>query len=967
MKKYKLVKHIAGWAVFLTTLAVYLFTLEPAISFHNSAELTAAASKLQVGLPPGSPFFLLSGRLFLMFAPGAENVAFSVNILSAVAGAFVVLFLYLTITRLAEKIIFSDNEPGPDKILVITGSGIAGALALAFSGSFWSVATEANTWVLSLFLTATILWAILKWEAAAERPGANRWIVLTAFLAGISTGVNLAALLVIPAAVFVVYFKKYNIKLKGFLIAAFVSIIIMAGIRYGVVFGVPFLLSLFELLFVNGLQLPFESGTIFFIILLSSLLIYGLYATAQKARPVFHTVLLCTTMVLIGYSSFSLVIIRSSANPPINHGNPDDIFSFIEYLRDGEKTSKTYTYAPSINLQSAIGEMQSNYVRQSGRYINSTGNNLKPESTEPDTELGDHLSHKLGYIYGRYFMWNFAGRQNDLPGDYGIQRGNWISGIIPLDEKRLGLRDYLPYRLRKNKGEAKYYMLPLLIGLAGFLLHLQKRRREWFAILLLFLCSGIFFALTMSFTNLQEPEKDYLFLGSFYAFAVWIGLGVITIFDNLPKKFSGVKGAIISTMLALIFVPGLMAMENAGSNDRSGRYTARDMAYNYLKSCEPGAILFTAGEKHTFPLWYIQQVEGFRTDVRVVNLDYLNYNWYIRQMRQKVNESPPLTLSIKNYQDGSLDFIYLADRIDRHIEASTIIEFVTSDDERTKTDVPLHGRVNFIPSSKFSLSVDKEKVIETGTVSSEKSGEIPDTIKWEARRGYMDKSGLVLIDILANNKWKRPLYFSKPLAESGRTGLDRYLQMEGTVYRLVPLKKDTENDYTGHVNTNATFANLMDNYKWRGLDDPEVYHDKPSRDVISGARHIFARLAGELKREGKTDSALAVLDKSMETIPGNVVPYDDVVIDMALIYHHLGEKEKALAMIHEKAWILTDELEYYFRLNESFHPYAVKEIDRALSSFSKVVDAAKEIEDEELHEVLENNLATYERFFNTTL
>lgn len=1007
MKKYKLVKNIGGWLIFLVTLIVYSITAEPSAGSGKSAALISASSNLQIIQPPGSPLFLIIGRIFSLFATDTANIAFSINLMAVVAGAFTVMLLYHTITILSGRIIFKKGNYSSANIAVVAGSSATGALAFAFSTSFWSVATVANTYIIASLVTAVIIWSILKWESSSHLPGSGRWIILIAFLAGLSTGINTTALLAIPAVVFVYYFKMFKPSAGGFIIALFTGLAITAFIRL-VIPGVPLLFSFFELFFVNVLRLPFLSGIIFFFVLLSSLLVYGVYLGRHKGMPLFYNLILCTTVVLIGYSSVLLLPVRSNANPPLNFGNPDNIFSLIQYQGSKDDKHGPLFYGQSFNAPSAgLKEKRKGFMIEEGRYVQA-GSRFETiydsrhktffsrmHSTDPShaeaylkwaglendedeaytvedssasvpnfrENLRFFFRYQIGHMYGRYFMWNFAGRQNDLPGKYGIQQGNWISGIDFLDEKRLGSRELLPYKLKDNPGTARYYLLPLLLGFTGFLYQLQKRRKEWWMVLVLFITAGLAVAFYMNLAPLQDAERDYLYLGSFYAFSIWIGLGVLTVFDNLPSRFHVLKAATISILLSLIFVPGLMALQNYDSHNHSGRYTVRDMAYNQLISCDPDAILFTFGSSGSYPLWYLQEVEGIRTDVRVVNIEYLKNNWYTGQLSRRINESQPLPVRISGsrYAGRNLDIVYLSDRFESNLEVAPAIDFILSDDERTKIEVPQFGKVDFAPTRRFRLPVDIQNAVISAAVPAERVDEIPPFIEWEPGKYYLTKQNLVLLDILANNNWERPVFFSESVPEEEYAGLEHYLQLEGMVYRFVPFRDDAEDNEGGQVNTSVTYDNLMNRYEWRGTDDPSVYQDVRARNALTDARHLFARLAAKLTEEGKTDSALAVLDRCMETIPAEAVHFDHSILSIALSYHRAGEADKALSMLYEKAWLLTDELEYYFTLGDEFRTLASEDIEKVLSTFSMLVETTEQTGNDELHEILKNNLASYKR------
>ena len=1010
MQNYKKANLIGGWIAFSTAAIVYILTIEPTTSFWDCGEFITSAWKLQVGHPPGAPFFMLLGRFFTLFAGNTSNVAMSINIMSALASAFTILFLFWSITNLAARIVIKDNSWSISDIIIITGAGFTGALAYAFSDTFWYSAVEAEVYALSSLFTAAVFWAILRWESVAGQPWSNRWLVLIAYLMGLSIGVHLLNLLAIPAIVFIFYFKNYEVTVKGFITAAIVSLGILATMMYGIIQGFVVLASWFELFFVNSLGLPFKSGVIFYLLLVAGLLVSGLIITRKRNNPVFHTIILCFTVIMIGYASFSLIVIRSNANPPMDQNSPDNIFSLLSYLNREQYGDRPLLYGQYYNAP-ATGEVEGrpSYIQKEGKYVAArqsfqyrhdrrfktlfprmyasdplyveaykewgkvSGRNIRITNPEGETEtllkptftenLRFFFNYQLGHMYGRYFMWNFAGRQNDIQSHGHILEGNWISGINYFDSMRLGPQYELPDHLENNKARNKYYLLPLIIGLVGLLYQYQKSKKDSWVVFLLFFFTGIAIAIYLNQTPFQPRERDYAYAGSFYAFSIWIGIGVLAVYDNIRKYLKGTAGAVVASVITLLFVPGLMAVQNLDDHDRSGRYTARDFAWNYLNSCAPNAILFTYGDNDTFPLWFLQEVEGIRTDVRVVNLSYLSADWYIGQMKSKVYDSEPLPLTMEKdqYVQGTRDIIYLLDRTDRTMDLRAAIDFVLSDDNRTKVQVTTGELVDYIPGRRFSLPADSLQIIKTGTLTPEMNTLALREIEWEINRNYITKTGLAVLDILAANNWERPVYFAITVPSSEYLGLDDYFQNEGMAYRLVPIRKTSKDIFTGRVDNDIMYRNMMEKFKWGNINDPGVYLDETNLRMVSNMRSSFARLSGNLLDEGKRDSAALVLDRAMELMPHETVPYNYFIVPIIANYYLAGENAKATALAKEKAVLLKKELNYYAALDMNKRDYVEFEMQRALSIFHELVKAVSGNNDE-LEMELNSDLGSYYQF-----
>ena len=978
MSKYQKINLIIGWISFAVAAVVYLLTIEPTVSFWDCGEFITSSYKLEVGHPPGAPFFMILARLFSLFAPGTEYVALMINSLSALASAFTILFLFWTITHLAKKLIVKNGETSSTQLWTIMASGFIGAMAYTFSDTFWFSAVEGEVYATSSLFTAIVFWCILKWENEADKPFANRWIILIAYLMGLSIGVHLLNLLAIPAIVMLYYFKKYEPSRNGILKAMGLSVLLLGGLMYVVIPGIVKIAFLFDLFFVNVIGLPFNTGLIIFILALIGGIVWGVRYTVSRNKVVANTILMAFTVVLIGYSSYALIMIRSAANPSLDQNNPEDLQTLLSYLNreqygDTPLIYGQYFNAP-LNEKDNYVKDKNVYIKKDGKYVVSyekkkanfkdthksifprmhtkgmTGRNpveyakwtgIDPKQEEKPSfaqNLNFFFSYQINYMYFRYFMWNFAGRQSDKQSYGGVVDGNWISGIPIVDNLRLGDQNLRAEGMKNNKANNKYYFLPLLLGLAGLFYHYKKTKegkQDFWVVTLLFLFTGLAIVLYLNQPPLQPRERDYAYAGSFYAFAIWIGLGLLAVLELSRKVIKQDKLALpIVFAICLLAVPGLMAQQNWDDHDRSDRYLARDLAYNYLNSCEPNAILFTMGDNDTFPLWYLQEVEGVRTDVRVCNLSYLSTDWYIDQMKQQNYESAPLPISMKKdqYLFGKRDVVYMVDDprlkayVDKYngLDLKEALDYVLSDKKSTKTIYGYDERIDHFPSNKFRLKVDKEQILRTNTLGIKDTANIVDQLEWEIDGNYVEKSGLALFDMLLQNNWERPMYFAITVPPSGYYGLDKYFQLEGFAYRLVPVETINEDQQTGRVNTDVMYTNMLQEFKWGNINDPEIYIDETSSRLTLSMRNNFLRLANSLMDEKKRDSAVMALDKCMELVPNESVPLDLYGVLIAQAYYRAAEYEKANQMIEQISDRLVKELDYY----ASLKPVSTSEFPR---------------------------------------
>ena len=1023
MKRYKLLNNVLGWAVFVIAAVTYILTLESTASFWDCGEFIASGYKLEVGHPPGNPIFMLTARFFANFASSPSEVAYMVNLMSGLLSAATILLLFWTITRLAQKIVLREGETEETmslgQMIAILGSGLVGALAYAWSDTFWFSAVEGEVYAYSSFCTALVFWLILKWESVADLPHANRYIILIAYIIGVSIAVHLLNLLCIPAIVLVYYYRKYkNTDLKGSLIALLVSFVLIVLLLYGLVPGFVEVAGWVELLFVNVFHLPFNSGVVFYFflivgviawaiyetyaqrsdklikisflisivlvgipfigdgyiigIVLTAVLAYYLFTRKKLAVVAMNTILLSLFVIFIGYSSYALIVIRSTANTPMDQNSPEDIFSLGGYLnreqygdrplfygqtfpaeiaRDANgtaistkgkaiwkkklKTSENesdryivtgynehYEYQPELNmLFPRMYSDKSEHISAYKEWTNFKGRPVQVRTSEGTKtvmkptfaeNLAFFLDYQLNYMYWRYFMWNFAGRQNDIQGHGEVQNGNWISGFNFIDKHIAGDQTNLPDDLKNNAGRNVFYMLPLLLGLIGLFYQAfsgKKGIESFWVTFFLFFMTGIAIVIYLNQTPYQPRERDYAYAGSFYAFAIWIGLGVAAVWRGLNYLLKTTDEKPVSTITAAVAallclcVPLQMVSQTWDDHDRSGRYVCRDFGMNYLSSVNENGIIFTNGDNDTFPLWYVQEVEGYRTDVRVCNLSYLQTDWYIDQMKRPAYESAPLPISAdeSKYAYDVRSYNYVINRLADSITVSDGLDYLYSDEDWTK-DVPGYGKLNHLPTNKLYIPVNADTAVASGTVAPELKDSIVSRIvpDFTNKRGFT-MSEIASLDIINTNAmqgWKRPVYFAVTVGSSYYLGLEDYFSRTGLAYQVVPLKGVSNN-----IDTDKMYDNMVNKFRWGGIDKatPEhpLYLDENVRRMCNTHRMMFGDLVVQLIAEGKTDKALTALDLIMEKIPGWQVTHDLTSISLAQSYLDLGEKTKGEALLTE--------------------------------------------------------------------
>ena len=1163
-KKYSFINNITGWLVLVFSSVIYILTIESSASFWDCGEFIASATKLQVGHPPGAPLWSMKARMFAaaaeIFTGSQENIAYAVNIMSALSSSFTILFLFWSITALAKKVSKKTDDLTSAHTWGIMFSGIVGALAFTFSDSFWFSAVEAEVYASSSLYTAAVFWLALKWDANAHKPYADRYLILIAYLMGLSIGVHILNLLVIPAIVYIYYFNKKKATTKGFFLTGIVGVIILGIVQQVVIsYSVQFATK-FELFFVNELGLGFDSGMWFYFLLIATALIGGIVLSKKKGYPDLQKAFLGVMVILIGYSSFAMIVIRSAANPPMDENNPENILSLLPYLNreqygdrpllfgqtfesvqdagspysDGspvyyrpEKTKYGYmskvkakkrgenwvvskvdkgfknikvgdkilkingeTPLPQrkaeeldlVELGAFVdetvlnvtydrrGEKSTKEIKTGVYLVADERKNHKPKYNEKTcmyfprmySTQGHHVNaykiwsdydgapvedsrgkvltvkeptargvkkvplvvpsqsenfrffvdYQFNFMYWRYFMWNFTGRQNDIQGhgkarsSDAVLKGNWLSGISFVDNAHLGDQETLPSSLKDNPGRNEFYFLPLILGIIGMIFHFVRHREDAWVVLLLFLMTGIAIIIYLNQTPFQPRERDYAYAGSFYAFAIWIGLGVQAIYSYmlgqqkkdvpvldqsdeeggeqeensgiaflfkksvmkahgvyeilsaalgfivigvlstqvsdasatfglscfyiggviggyvilsalLGKMFSSNKARACLAFLLTGFIPVIMAVEGWDDHDRSDKYTARDFAKNYLDSCEKNAIIFTNGDNDTFPLWYVQEVEGYRTDVRVINLSLLNTDWYIDQAKRKAydGDAVPFSMVQDQYRQGTRDYVYVQEKWpDGYHDLKKVMDFVKSEASNTKIPMSSGVTMDYLPTNKFSIPVNPSTVLANGTVLPEFTNDIPERMEWKIGKGAVLKAKLMILDLLAHNDWERPVYFAITVGNDHYMNLEDYFQLEGLAYRVTPIKHDNKGG-TGWINVDRMYDNLVNKFQWGNMEKEGVYMGEQVQRMSTNYRNNFARLARELTQRGDTIRALKTLDRCMEIMPPSKIPMHYYSVYLGDAYYLAGDVRRGnevMEIIIEKyiseiSWYLEQE------------------------------------------------------------
>ncbi|MES2622423.1 MAG: DUF2723 domain-containing protein [Bacteroidota bacterium] len=1049
MQQYKLLNNIFGWLAFVFGAVVYGLTMESSGSFWDCGEFISGCLKLQVMHPPGAPFFLMLGRIFTLFASDVTHVAQTVNFLSALSTAGVVMFSFWTVTALARKVIMKDGIYTTGRTITVIGAGIITAGCVTFLDSLWFSAVEGEVYALSQFFMSFIVWAIMKWEAD-DSPYADHWLVLIAYMTGLSIGVHLLSLLALPFIAIVYYYKRFKTTtLSGWMMAAAAGFLILGLYMKFIISFTQSYLAGMDLFFVNNLSLPFNSGVVFAVLMLLAVIVaiirythtakdrdfniamvlsvvyvvigfiindgltakfirlifpVALYVAKRygyEARRLLNIGTLSIAFSYIGYMSYMMVPIRAIANPPINMNRPTDPYTLksyvdreqygdrpllrgpdytvtsrdiVDYVQTGERWVKDVNKGEYLNkgpkqdykfrddVQTLFPRMgfwqEAQKISGYRAWLNPEYNVINEETKEvmktfPPSGLkqatdyaaslnkegsgqfrvkdavtfGDNIryffKYQVGYMYFRYFMWNFSGRQNDIQGTYGNDDGRWISGIPFIDNTHTFFTPEWPQEnlskvMRENKARNTFFMIPFIIGMIGLLYTFFKEEKTFWVILVLFITTGLFQIVYQNEPPIEPRERDYAIAGSFVTFAFWIGFGVIAIIDFLKKRIPEVPSA-IATILLCVSAPVLMGMQGWDDHSRNGRYTARDFATCYLESCAPNAVIFTQGDNDTYPLWYAQEVENVRPDIRIINLSLLGVDWYVEQLRYKTNDAAPLKLSFKpeQYQGSNRDAVYYKNdpRIPEgaSLDLKKVMQFIASEDPRDKIPVRQNGELeNYLPIRNFYLDIDTNKAKEMNMLSEDDFSQIEPRMNWSIDNSMLLKNDLLTLDIVANNIMERPIYFAVSVAPDAYLGMAKYFQLEGLTYRVVPKLNPSGSPYNAPARTDAMYENMMKKFKFGGIaENPSIYLDENILRMTVNIRGNFGRLAEALLEKGEKEKAAAAIDYSLKVMPPDRVPHSVFDYSYPGIYYEAGQKEKARKLLTEMLDQAKDELNYY--------------------------------------------------------
>lgn len=1093
MKRFKLWNTVLGWLAFAVAAYTYLMTIEPTASFWDCGEFISTAYRLDVGHPPGAPFFMLTAHFFSLFAGSPDKVAMMVNAMSALCSAFTILFLFWTITALAKKLVLkvgndgklgdiAETELSLSQGISILAAGLVGALAYTFSDTFWFSAVEGEVYAYSSLFTAVVFWCIMKWDEVADDAGSDRWLILIAYLMGLSIGVHLLNLLTIPAIVAVYYFKRYQPTVKGFIAAMLVSVVILAVVLYGMIPGFVLVAGWFELLFVNGLGMPFNTGLFVYIALTIAAIAWAVYETYTEKnaiRQIISTVLVvaivgipffgesvfggilitaCLTaglfylnnkgqldsrilntgvlmiaVMLIGYSTYATIVIRSSAKPSMDQNGPDNVFALKSYLNREQYGDRPLLYGATFNSPVSLrieGNMCIPEEKIGGNLYApapKTSDNQKDEyivtgkrtkyimdprfnmlfprmySTQDShkkayevwgkldskKKFGETISYdycgqrrtavkptfaenmkfffsyQCNYMYWRYFMWNFSGRQNDIQGYGEIDKGNWITGIPFIDNALVGDQTNLPDSLKNNKGHNVYYMLPLLLGLIGIAFQLGRKERglQNFSItFLLFFLTGLAIVVYLNQTPYQPRERDYAYAGSFYAFCIWIGLGVMALIEwiNEYLKNEKMKSAVATCLCILCLgVPALMAQQNWDDHDRSGRYVCRDFGGNYLTSCKKNAILFSNGDNDTFPLWYNQEVEEFRTDVRVCNLSYVQTDWYISQMKRPYFESEacPISWQPMDYLSGTNEVVAVDTKNNQPATVKDAFAFMLSDDPRTKRNDD-----NYIPTQNIYVPVSADAVLNSPAFKDAQGNCRYDTAQLAQRVNIktgsrLTKSDMMQIEMLSTNNWQRPMYYCVTVGNSYYHGLEPYFELTGMAYQITPVRSA---DGQPRVNIEETYDNMMHKFRYGNVAMQGIYLEENTLRMCRTHRMMFSQLAEALYNQHDTVRALEVLDYAEQVLPGYNVSYDYTSANMAVLYYRLGQREKGNKILDGVAENCRQFLRWATDLTPEQRRSCQSTINHDLAVLNFVINSANRNNDKELTDKYEAEFVRYQ-------
>ena len=987
---------ILGWGAFLLAAVVYLMTMEPTASLWDCPEYIATAYKLQVMHPPGAPLFMLLARFFTMFA-SPEKAAMMVNAMSCIASAFTILFIFWTISWMGCKIYGKRaGEMSVTQTWTVLGAALVGAASCIFMNTFWFSAVEADTYALTSTLTMGAVWAMLKWEEHADEPHGNRWLILVAFLMGLSIGLRIITLLTIPALSFIYYFRKTDkVTWKGILKTLLVAVVILVVINVIIMPGVTGVGAFIDRILTNSLGLPMNLGLILWVLLLMGATVFGVYYTHKKGKVLLNTIIVCFGVILIGYSTYGALIIRAGANPPMNSNNPNNAYSLLYVLNREQYGSRPLVYGAQYPARPiAYKETGKFYKGEDGKYKKaykvsgydfpdefkvlfprmwstydyqiegykqwgrvSGKNKIYYEDRAIEYPTGGEnmryfFDYQLNFMYWRYFLWNFVGRQSDNQSTGDITDGQWMSGIKFIDEYYLGPQDNLPAEMANNKARNKYYFLPFILGLIGLIYQLNRDPRNFTVVMFNFIMMGMAVVVYFNTPPGEPRERDYIYSGSFYTFCIWIGLGVMCIKEWLAKLTKkDTKAVALAATVICAGVPVLMAAQNWDDHDRSHRYVARDIGWNYLQSCLPNSIIIDYGDNDTFPLWYNQEVEGVRPDVRIMNMSYLAAGWYAEEMLYKFNESDPVPFSLP------LDkYMYANELLSVYdvVESATVqsvIDFIKSDSPVSYEQMSDNIKLNIIPTRKILVPVNKENAVKSGIVRPEDAHLMVDTVEINIEKRSIDRGEMMFLDLLANFDWNRPIYFTAPRQLIKNLGLLDYLQYDGYAYRLVPIKTSSRDGFSlGRIDVDYLYHNMMEVFRWGNVADPRVYVDGFTKYNYNSSQvwNGFARLANELTARGDTVKAVEVLDHGLRQVPPARLDCNMFLLAVIEAYYYAGAMEKGDELFDYYLSTAMEYIDYFSRFPENWDSGVESKIQENAIVIRELSDIAMYFEREEL-------------------
>ena len=985
---YKKWNIILGWFSFAVALITYTLTLEPTVSSWDCGEYISTAVNLEVGHPPGAPLFQMLGAFFAMFSNDPSQWAKMVNFMSGLASAFAILFMFWTITNLAKKMAIKNGKFSKNEAIAVLGSGLVGALTYTFSDSFWFSAVEGEVYAMSSFLMALLFWLGLRWETEINTPRGNKWLVVISFVVGLSFGVHILSLLVIPSIVLLYFFKTYkDINLKSTAIATLISILVLAFVFK---FLFPFTLKFFsvsELFFINQIGLPYNSGTIISGLILIGLFYFGLNYTRKKNLVTANTLILSVLFIMIGFSSWLMLPIRANADTIINENNPSSARELLAYYNreqygDANVFYDKYysvSYDRSLDTDQPYKDDKPKYEKKNGKYVivnkyknilpnySSKHKGFIPRMVNPASEqnykriagiparskrrptfienMKFMIDFQFGYMYGRYFMWNFVGRQNDAQGHLDIENGNWLSGIDFIDEARLGSQQNLPEDVKNNKGRNKYYFLPLILGLIGLYYQYKKDKNNLYTLALFFAFTGFAIIFYTNPKPFEPRERDYAVVGSFYVFAIWIGFGVLALYDYLKKYANKKVVAIAVSSVSLLAVPVLMGAQNWDDHDRGDRFLAQLNAQTYLESCDPNAIIFTIGDNDTFPLWYMQQVEGVRRDIKIVNTSLFQTDWYIDQMKKKTYDADPIPsqLTHDQYKYGTLDVAYyypLPQLQDSILPIKDFMRWITSDNDATYLETSEDSKEKFYPTNKIRIPVNKTNVLKTGLVAQKDADKIVDFIDITVDEQGLTKSRILMLDILNNFDWKRPLYFTGGAnADEEYIWLKDYLQLDGMSYKLVPIKTPNRGKTMfdmGRIDPEKMYENVK-KWDWKTINNGEIYLDEQSKRNAISIRNNLMRLSEEFLKQGDSVNAKDVLDLSLYKMPIRDFDHYSISLGYPELYYRIGDTDKAHETVETLIDLFQQKLKYYSTFKDEDTDLIIESLETNLYMYQNVI------------------------------